>query len=137
MFCGYDLEFVEDLSQLSIHDCDVDVDECSVDGCRATSRLRPRFQGDLVAVALDPLPNRELPRLTLRDPQHSTQIRQSTCRQLVSGVAHPEGRFESTRLRSNQASRARQLELTGRVFGRVTGRLTELLSGIVISSMVW
>jgi hypothetical protein len=39
------------------------------------------------------------PRLTLRDPQQSTQIRQSTCRQLVSGVAHTEDRFESTRLR--------------------------------------
>jgi hypothetical protein len=51
-----DLEFVQDLSQLSLHDCDVDVDEGSVDWCGATSRLRPRFQGDLVAVALDPLP---------------------------------------------------------------------------------
>jgi hypothetical protein len=36
-----------------------------VDGCHAASRFGPCLQGDLVAVALDPLRYRELLRLTV------------------------------------------------------------------------
>jgi hypothetical protein len=40
-------------------------DKSSVDGCNGSSGLGPCLQGDFVAVALDPLPYRELLRLTV------------------------------------------------------------------------
>jgi len=60
------------ISLLCLDDCELDIDETSVDRGNAASCFDPGFQGDLVAIALAPLPNRELPGLPFRDPQLST-----------------------------------------------------------------
>ena len=62
------------------------------DGCGAASRLGPSFQGDLVAVALDPLPNGELPCLSLRDAQEQ-----------FSGFATLQGEGEIDALNSSNS----------------------------------
>ena len=86
------MEFIEDLSQLSLHDCGVDLDEGSVDGCGAPARFGPGFQGDLVAVALDPLPQGEFPCLPLRDAQEQ-----------ISGLVTLQGEGEIDALNSSNS----------------------------------
>jgi len=70
----------------------MDVDEGSVDGCGAASRFGLGFQGDLVAVALNPLPNGELPCLSLRD-----------AREQFSGFATLQGEGETDALNSSNS----------------------------------
>ena len=62
-----DLEDVKDFPEFSLHDGKLHVHERPVDGCHAASCFGPGFQGDLVAVALDPLSYGELSRLSLGD----------------------------------------------------------------------
>jgi hypothetical protein len=62
-----DLEDVKDFPEFSLHDGKLDIHKRPVDGCHTASCFGPGFQGDLAGVALDPLPNRELPCLSLRD----------------------------------------------------------------------
>jgi len=55
----YDLEDAKDLPELSLHRGKLYIHKRPVDRCHAASRFGPCLQGDLVAVALDPLPYRE------------------------------------------------------------------------------
>ena len=68
-----DLEDVKDFPELSLHDGKLHIHKRPVDGCHTASCFGPGFQGDLVAVALDPLPYGELPCLSLRDAQESAE----------------------------------------------------------------
>jgi hypothetical protein len=58
-------EGFQDFLKFGLHDSQLNRDKSSVDGCNGSSGLGPCLQGDLVAVALDPLPYRELLRLTV------------------------------------------------------------------------
>ncbi len=87
-----DLKDVKDFPELSLHDAKLHIHERPVDGRPAASCFGPGFQGDLVAVALDPLPNGELPFLSLRDAQEQ-----------FSGFATLQGEGETDALNSSNS----------------------------------
>lgn len=58
-------EGAQDVLKFGLHDCQLNLDECSADGCNVSSGLGRCLQGDLVAVALESMPYRELLRLTV------------------------------------------------------------------------
>ena len=87
-----DLEDVKDFPEFSLHDGKLHIHERPVDGCHTVSCFGLGFQGDLVAVMLDPLPNRELPCLSLRDAQEQ-----------FSGFATLQGEGETDALNSSNS----------------------------------
>jgi len=88
----YDLEDVKDFPELSLHDGKLHIHKRPVDGCHTASRFGPGFQRDLAAVALDPLPNGEFSRLSLRDAQEQ-----------FSGFATLQGEGETDALNSSNS----------------------------------
>jgi hypothetical protein len=78
--------------EFRFYDRQLNLDHGAVDGCNAASCFGLGFQGDLVAVALDPLPNRELPCLSLIDAQEQ-----------FSGFATLQGEGEIDALNSSNS----------------------------------
>jgi len=87
-----DLEDIKDFPELSLHDSKLHIHKGPVDGCHTASCFGPRFQRDLVAVALDPLCYGELPGLPLRDAQKQ-----------FSGFATLQGEGETDALNSSNS----------------------------------
>ena len=88
----HDLEDVKDFPELSLHHGKLHIHKRPVDGCHTASCFGPGFQGDLAAVALNPLPNSELPCLSLRDAQEQ-----------LSGFATLQGEDEIDALNSSNS----------------------------------
>jgi len=87
-----DLEDVKDFPELSLHDGKLHIHERTVNGCHTVSCFGPGFQGDLVAVALDPLSYGELLGLSLRDAEEQ-----------FSGFATLQGEGETDALNSSNS----------------------------------
>ena len=107
-----DLEDVKDFLELSLHDGKLQIHERTVDGGHTASCFGPRFQGDLVAVALDPLPNRELLRLPLRDAQEQ-----------ISGFATLQGEGETDALNSSNSREESEKHQEGGAVGLSSARV--------------